>query len=213
MSVGYAGGVLLALLLACVPPEGDDSAPPDDPGDDSAPPDDPAPVDGDGDGHLPPEDCDDRDADVHPGAEERWDGSDDDCDGRVDADGAYAGTVRTTATAIYEGTPYTRTLDCPATLSRVGGVLAATATCTPDPGDDLGVLLLGEHLTLSAEDPLMGGDTWTGDGALTSAAGWSATAPTSLVWTDLERVTLTWTLDTRSLDAAGVGTLTWDGAR
>ncbi|MCB9742125.1 MAG: hypothetical protein H6741_00540 [Alphaproteobacteria bacterium] len=40
--------------------------------------------DADGDGYPATEDCDDRDAAVHPGAAERCDGADDDCDGAVD---------------------------------------------------------------------------------------------------------------------------------
>lgn len=52
---------------------------------------DTAPIDGDGDGFLPPEDCDDSDATVFPGAPERCNGRDDACDGvdpgDEDADG------------------------------------------------------------------------------------------------------------------------------
>ena len=40
--------------------------------------------DGDGDGHLPPQDCDDSNAAVYPGRGERCDGVDNDCDGIVD---------------------------------------------------------------------------------------------------------------------------------
>jgi hypothetical protein len=43
-------------------------------------------LDRDGDGSAADVDCDDRDADRHPGATERCDGSDADCDGLVDAD-------------------------------------------------------------------------------------------------------------------------------
>ena len=43
-------------------------------------------VDQDGDGVEPPEDCDDQDAAVSPGAAEVCDGRDNDCDGRVDID-------------------------------------------------------------------------------------------------------------------------------
>jgi hypothetical protein len=47
---------------------------------------DPAPVDVDGDGSPRPEDCDDGDAHVFPGAVEARDGRDQDCDGEVDED-------------------------------------------------------------------------------------------------------------------------------
>jgi len=43
-------------------------------------------VDADGDGYTDDVDCDDGDAEVHPGADERCNGVDDDCDGFVDAD-------------------------------------------------------------------------------------------------------------------------------
>ncbi len=43
-------------------------------------------VDADGDGASAAEDCDDSDATVHPGAAERCDGVDNDCDGAVDDD-------------------------------------------------------------------------------------------------------------------------------
>jgi hypothetical protein len=43
-------------------------------------------LDFDGDGYTELEDCDDADAGVHPGADERCNGIDDDCDGYVDDD-------------------------------------------------------------------------------------------------------------------------------
>ena len=60
----------------------DDSAGVDD--DDSGAVDDDDSADGDGDGFTPPEDCDDGDGDVHPGAPEVCNGIDDDCDQVVD---------------------------------------------------------------------------------------------------------------------------------
>lgn len=43
-------------------------------------------IDQDGDGHSVLDDCDDRRAAVHPGAEEQCDGLDNDCDGTIDED-------------------------------------------------------------------------------------------------------------------------------
>ena len=60
----------------------DDSATDDSATDDSGPP----PVDADRDGFSPPEDCDDGDETIHPGADEHCDGIDEDCDEHVDDD-------------------------------------------------------------------------------------------------------------------------------
>jgi Putative metal-binding motif len=43
-------------------------------------------TDADGDGYLPADDCDDDDDSVHPEADERCNGADDDCDGAIDED-------------------------------------------------------------------------------------------------------------------------------
>jgi hypothetical protein len=48
----------------------------------------PPALDADGDGHAPPSDCDDANSLIFPGADERCDSSDNDCDGLVDEDPA-----------------------------------------------------------------------------------------------------------------------------
>ncbi len=189
-----------------------DTATTDTAGDTTTPTDsEPTTPDADGDGWALPDDCDDADANVYPGAAEEWDGADGDCDGRVDADGAYEGSLRVDATAIYEGVSRPFRLDCPTTLERRSGVLSLSMVCTPDPADELAQLLLGATLTLTAADDLMGGGTWSGEGALLSSDGWTTAAQVGLVWHDLSEVEVVWQLDTRSLDALGTGTLAFTG--
>lgn len=205
------GAGMLAVLLACAPAPADDTGlTPPSPTDTGTPTDSttPAPVDGDGDGWADDEDCDDNASDVYPGAPESWDGRDGDCDGRVDADGAYAGALSFTARAIYQGVPYDYALACPTTLDRGGGVLAFEMVCRPDAEDPTAVLLLGETLTLVAGDELMGGDSWSGEATLASSGGWSAPVDLLLSWPDLDHAEAWWRIDTTSLDAGASGTVT-----
>ena len=70
---------MLALLLACASDPADTEKEPGATGDDVA--------DADGDGFATTEgDCDDNDSAVYPGATERCDNLDNDCDGTVDDD-------------------------------------------------------------------------------------------------------------------------------
>jgi hypothetical protein len=71
--------IALLLLTACA------AAP-----DKAGAPEESAPIDADGDGVPAGEDCADGDADIRPGADERCNGLDDDCDGEVDEDAVDA---------------------------------------------------------------------------------------------------------------------------
>ncbi len=79
---------VFALLPACSG-AGEDTGtkrPPKDDRDSDTDVDDTGPVDEDGDGVSPPDDCDDTDANVLPGADDPCDGVDNDCDGEEDED-------------------------------------------------------------------------------------------------------------------------------
>jgi hypothetical protein len=192
--------IALLLALACTreaPDSGETSVPPagdtgrdagdtsndtssTDTSDDTSRP----PRDLDGDGVTDDVDCDDRDPGRTPGAAERWDGEDNDCDGRPDADGTFTGNLPLDATTIYEGRTYRFRLNCPATVRRDRRTLALEAACTPDPADTDAQRTLGASLTLlAADDWTPWGPTWEDTGTLTSSSGWDTNAAVRLAWT------------------------------
>ena len=194
------------------PPQGDDSG--EDSGEetgDSEEPQDTGPFDTDGDGHLRSEDCDDTDDTVFPGAEETFDGQDDDCDGIVDASGHYEGNHKWVARAWYQGEPHDFTVHCPTELDR--GLVNAPwkVVCTTKKNDEWAQLLVGATLTLEpADDYLWELDRWSGDVVVTSSNGWDTLGEGSLVWKDMGTVSLTTALDTNYLDFTGTGQLKRD---
>lgn len=166
-----------------------------------------APVDADGDGVPAPEDCDDRDPLSHPGAAEAFNGVDDDCDGRVDADGDYVGVLDLSGTAEIEGVVTPWALSCPATLARGGGALTLEARCAPPAEDDYLQLILGAELLVVAEAPTVSGAAWSGRGELRSSAGWDTWADVSVVFTDFDDPAVAVARDTVSLSLRGAGVL------
>ena len=178
------------------------------------------PVDADGDGHdavaTGGDDCDDGDPAVSPSAEEvAWNGLDDDCDGRADADGTYAGTLELLASAVYEGRTYSYVVPCEGGLVRTLGEVSLELVCTPDLGEDEADRLLGAELTVApSESPLeLDGATWSGNVEFTSSNGWDTRGQGSLTWADGNAVSVGLSLDAASLEASAAGTWAWIGQR
>lgn len=168
----------------------------------------PDPRDRDEDGYDETQDCDDEDAEVHPGAEEAFDGIDNDCDGRIDANGEFRGQLTVVAEGWYEGTKYTITPDCPVELTRELTEAPFTVTCTVPSTDTYGVLLLGETLTITPDDPYLWElDRWSGTAVYTSSSGWDTNGTGSMSWKSMDEATLTIGLDTQWLDLTGSGGL------
>ncbi len=187
----------LLWLLACTGGgEGDTAPAPMDRDSGSEPPADtadtgtpPPPRDLDGDGVTDDLDCDDRDPARTPGRAEAWDGQDNDCDGRADADGRFGGTVPFAASAVYEGRTYSFALSCPATVARDRRRLEVSILCRTEPTDPYAQLLLGETLTLDVSDTYVEwGPVWTGTAPLVSASGWDTDADVRVAWTEAPRV-------------------------
>lgn len=166
---------------------------------------DPAPVDRDGDGSFADVDCDDTDPAAHPGAAEAWDDVDNDCDGVVDADGAWAGDIAVVASAVYEGRRYNFSLTCPYVGSRALGQLAFAITCTPDPTDADAQRLLGATLTITPEDPEVSGDRWEDDVVFTSSNGWDSDGDGTIAWSGYAGAELEVGMSGVSLQVTGRG--------
>lgn len=179
---------------------------------DSAPVDTaPAPRDLDGDGVDDRTDCDDRDPARTPGGPEVWDGIDNDCDDRVDADGDYAGTLALDATGIYQGTPYTFRLACPLSLARTGRTLVLEAVCTPDPADPDAQRLLGPRLVVSViEARVAPAARWSGAFLVTSDSGWDTDGEGTVTLAEtLDRADIAFSLRAPFLTANGSARAAW----
>ena len=172
----------------------------------------PAAQDADQDGYDDTVDCDDFNPDVWPGATEVFDSIDNDCDGRVDADGNYSGTVTVTLSAIVEGTAFNYPIQCPTTLERYGEArVEFSITCTDPGGDSTRTGLMGEQITLTPIDrAAVAFADWEGAISLASVDGWDTEGTGSAQWSDLSTVVLSVSVDAFSLDLVGEGTLTFN---
>lgn len=187
-------------------PEDSDSGPGGDSGGDSG--DDTAPVDADGDGYSADVDCDDADSAVHPTAEELFNGADDDCDGRVDAVGTWAGTASLSAQATYEGTRYSFSLGCPVVLERELLDADFEVLCTTDPGDAWAQLLLGATVSFTPRDTYLWDlERWEGDVEVRSSNGWDSQGSGEVSWSSVDRAVLELDLTVTFLTIRGSATL------
>jgi hypothetical protein len=169
---------------------------------------DPEPTDLDQDGAFVPDDCDDREPEVFPGAEEVWDGQDNDCDGHVDGQGTFSGQHTLMATAIVEGQTRRTTVVCDVVLTRATVVIGYTIDCDVASDDDLAIQLLGESLSITPEDNVAIDGEWDGLTSVQSVAPWQATGSGTASWSDdMTELVLTSSLQSSSLRLSGSGVL------
>jgi hypothetical protein len=212
---------LLAILALALPgcrspaPKGqkaDDSATQQDSETDTAPDSETAepqlPEDRDSDGYTEDVDCDDTDPRISPAATEVWNDQDDDCDGLIDADGRWIGTIAMAASAIYEGAHRDFSLACPFEGTREAGTLHFAITCTPDPTDALAQLLLGETLVVTEADARVSGTEWSDTVMYTSSSGWDSRGEGVIAWSAVDAAAVNVSISGVSLAASGTGSIT-----
>ena len=182
--------MLLWLFIACEEPEEEVviQQRPEEEDDEELPEEERSDIDQDGytvdDG-----DCDDWDPNVYPGADERWNYEDDDCDGYEDIDGVHAGNLSFQAVGIYEGTSYSFTQECTGNTERVEGHLSLLVQCEIDQQQTMADLLLGGTIEVTEEADFVLEESYSGSVFFNSTGGemeWDASGTVALTWSGLE---------------------------
>ena len=166
----------------------------------------------DEDGFPEETDCDDWDPAIHPNAEEVFDYIDNNCDGVIDFDGIFRGTIALSAVAIYEGDPYSFAQNCDVVLDRDRGFADIMTTCAIDLTQENADILLGEELFCEAESTALHDSQWQTQAIVRSSSGWDTDASLQAVWSPLsddqgEEVTIDVQLQSFSLNLQMTGTL------
>ena len=170
------------------------------------------PNDIDEDGFPEGEDCDDWDPSINPNATEIFDYVDNNCDGIIDYDGSFTGTISMNATAIYEGNPYSFAQECTGILTRERGGIDAQIICAIDLSQENSDILLGNEITIGAQSTTLHDSSWQEDWMVASSDGWDTPMTVIIQWSDLtvdlgEKIHIEGALDSFSLDMAIEGDL------
>ena len=170
----------------------------------------------DQDGFTEEEDCDDWNPNIYPGALEILNNEDDDCDGFIDGDGEYSGSVDLNAIAIYQGEPYFFAQECGGSARRVQGQVELSINCSIDQTQERADMLLGGTLLIQSNENFIFEDSAQLRAEFESVEGemeWNAIGEANLNWSSFEldqgkSVTVSVLLDALYLDIELNGLLT-----